>query len=704
VYGLRFPLPVLREREYADRRVAEHHFAANLPTMQEYAPELRLAWCIAINAIVFGAGYFFAARRMTASRSQAVLDAVLIGYGIQYASVGLPGMFGFLYPAVVTAVAIALAGLLVAASWRSTSRLTPRGLNPRSIAMIAIASFAGGMVLVYAHSQAVLPVFFNDALTYHFPAAVAWSQAHRITIFQTWFFNPANTYSPLAGSVFISWLMLPFDGDALARFVEVPALLAVGVGVYRLSRELGAAEIPAVLVAAAALLNRSLFLQCMMGKDDLFVVLFLLTAMVGMSRPRAGEPRGAVRAGLAIGLMLATKVTAALVLPTLLLAVDSPRWNLRRWAGMAATACVIAGPWYLRNWIIAGNPIFPLRVGHLFPGLFTTARSDELAAGGMRFVVGGSYSVPTVVAALLATVWISTFFVDRTWWKKPLTRAAVVGPLIGIVVFYFRSPFPEVRFITPLVAVLIALAGATVSRMGLKSAITAAAVIAIASLGTVEIWEHVNVVARDLAVPAVQVAGVATGLVVLAHWLSAPRRILVLYAPLLAAFAVVVFVYWAAYVRGYREVMFVDGSAYSRQYPDEFPLWKFVDAKIPANATVAYTNLYLVYPLIGPEQRRHLVYVPTRDGITTTASLPYLGDGLEGKPLVRAATAATIASPDAEGWLRRLDQSGATYLVVGLGDGVLPPELGIAIYSPARFRRVFASPSAVVFEVVQQAS
>jgi hypothetical protein len=309
--------------------------------------------------------------------------------------------------------------------------------------------------------------------------------------------------------------------------------------------------------------------------------------------------------------------------------------------------------------------------------------------------------VPVVVAVLMAAVWVATFFVDRTWWKKPLARAAVIGPLVGILVFYFRSPFPEVRFITPLVAVLIALAGATVCRMRSTWAIAAASVFAVASIATVEVPARAQEVAM-LAVHSAVWTLAVVGLIRLCSILSPARRVLLVCTPVLLTACAAVFTWWAAYVSGGVEVMFVDGSAYSDQYPAEFPLWKFVSEKVPPDATVAYTNLYLVYPLMGPEQRRHLLYVPTRDGITTIASLPYLGDGLQGRPLVQAATAATIANPDPSGWLKRLDQSGAAYLVVGLGDGVTPPELESASKNPARFRPVFRSNNAAVFELLPQ--
>jgi hypothetical protein len=522
--------------------------------MDDYALEFRLVWCVAINALVFGAGYFFASRRITASRSQTALDSALIGYAIQYAAVGLPGMVGLLYPAVVTAIAIAFSAVLIVFSIRRPPLATPFRFTPPALASLSTLTFAAVFVLAFAHSQASLPVYSNDALTYHFPAAVDWLQSHRITTFQPWFFNPANAYSPLAGSVFIAWLIVPFHGDAIARFVEVPALLAVSIGVYRLGRELGGTTVIAAILAAAAVLCRPLFLPCMMGKDDLFVVLFLIAGLVAMSTVRSAERFGTWRLGIAIGLLLAVKVTSLLVLPTLLLAVDRRRWRV--WLGATAVAAAVAGPWYLRTWIETGNPVFPLRVGPVFPGLFTTARSDDLAGpAGSRFIVGGAYSVPAVCACLLLVGWIAAMIFDRRGWRDPLKRAAVLGPVLGIAVFYFRSPFPEVRFILPLIAVLFALMAPVISRiLPSRWAISAAAAVALTSLCTVEIATQLDAVTM-LAVVAAAVTMLAAALTFLGSRLGPQGRVALLYAPLLLVTAGLVYVDWMPYVTGCREAL-----------------------------------------------------------------------------------------------------------------------------------------------------
>ena len=115
---------------------------------------------------------------------------------------------------------------------------------------------------------------------------------------------------------------------------------------------------------------------------------------------------------------------------------------------------------------------------------------------------------------------------------------------------------------------------------------------------------------------------------------------------------------WAPFCRHYPEQWTGDDTLWAAQYPLEQPLWATVNRLAPADATVAYTDLYLVYPLQGPELRRRILYVPTRCGVRTPADLPWLGDHLSGERLDAAADAATVADPDPVAWRSNLDRAG----------------------------------------------
>ncbi len=708
--------------------------------MPDFHAEQALLFFLLLNAAVFGSALVFASVCMTRYRSQALLDAVLLTCAVQYVSVGLPGMIGWMRMPAITATAVALSAVLLIASGPTAGRASarrwrarraearpaagnrsgvPRPIlkclpNPRLL-IPATAIFVTTFVVAFAHSQAYVPVSSNDALTYHFPAAVQWLQQGRIELFQTWFFNPANTYSPLAGSLLIVWLIAPFGNDVLARFVEVPALLCIGLALYRLCRVLGVRGSVASLIAAAGIVSRPIFLPCMMGKDDLFVAFFFIAALVALCPPdRRAIARG-LRLGIALGLLLATKYTALLCIPILLPAIPlRRRASVPRSTGVPpvvmggtpmlrsaliaiATASLLAGPWYLRNLLLTGNPLFPIRIFHLLPGLFTTVRSDEFRSfnAALAVLIGDSYNLPIPLAIVLGTAWVASICVAvRQREFRPALRAAVLGPPLGIAIFLLLSPFPEVRFVLPEFLLLFACGGVAIDRF-LRGDIAAMAVsttILALSLGTVfkpAFWQ----ITVGFCLSAIAVTGVA----MLTAWWAGRRRQRWLLAASAAAVLGFIFIYinWAAY-----DIDHANEKFYDIEYPQLNPLWQFVNEQLPADATLAYTNLYLIYPLQGPSLHRRLVYLPVRAGVNSIADLGWLGDHLSGERLITAANRVTVASPDRAAWLAKIARSGARYLVIGNGGTTVnPPEARFAGMDPQRFKLLYAGDGGWVYRI-----
>lgn len=682
-----------------------------MPRVSEYRDELSLLWCVLLNAAVCAAAFRFARRRMTRNSTQAVLDAALLAYAVQYASVCLPGVLGALGPGTITATALLLSALLWARSGGGTiDTRDDQPASPRSRWIVLIVwLFVIGYVLAFVHTQHILPVMSNDALTYHFPAAVQWLQSGRLGLFPTWFFNPANTYSPLAGSAFIAWLLAPFNNDVLARFVELPALLGIGLAVFLLGRLLRVELVPAGLVAAAVVVARPMLFPAIMGKDDLFVTLFFACALIGMTPARATEPLAALRMGVALGLLLATKYTAVFTLPILLLAIDGPwhagrRW--RWWAAVIAPIVLLAGPWYFRNFWLTRNPLFPIDISiggrHIFPGLFTPGRSAGLGTldGVARVLTGGNYGLPVSLALVLGAVWLTLLIVRRHLvLRDPLLRVVALGPVIGVALFVWKSPFPEVRFVLPCFLLLFVAVAPVCEAIAKRSPIRSG--IAAVVLG-VAWWTAFGDKERTLEFGTAGILLAAVGLV--AAWLAfrLPRRLrwAVVGGGAIAVGAGAAFVYWAGSVRTYEQSVFIAGSGWDLRYEQNRPLWKFIAEHMPRGSTLAYTNLYMVYPLQGMALDRRVVYAATREGVQSPADLAWLGERLAGEQLVPAVVRATLASPDRATWLQNLRRSSAEYLVIGKAGGVSdPPEIAFAEAEAKRFRKLFENEAGMVYAI-----
>ena len=461
------------------------------------------------------------------SWSAALLDAGLAVFAIQYVAVTLPGALGLLSAGSIAATALLLAGLLGAGGLMGARRADARRRRPAGRAIAnplapkrsspphagfgtqaggrldrirllrkqrapgdaaawGVAGFVALFIAGVVYRHRMLPPMGDDVLTYHLPAAAAWLAAGRITLLQTWDFNPANTFSPLAGSVLATWWIAPLGSDAAARFVQVPGVGLIFLAAYQLARLARAPRPAAALLAVAACCGRPILGQAVLAKDDVLLTAFVLTAVVALARRGRGWP---LRAGVAVGLMLATKYTAVLSLPILLLALrrhDARPRGLLAIAGVIALA--LAGPWYVRNLWLTGNPLYPLRLEMLgtplLPGPIATRVTPVLRSAGQtwRLFTGSFFSDSPMLLALLVAGWLAatatataatamatmaTAAATRTAvgngrfaptqssaGLRRLWRVVVLGVPLSVALFFLTSPYPETRFIDPAIALV----------------------------------------------------------------------------------------------------------------------------------------------------------------------------------------------------------------------------------------------------------
>ncbi len=731
--------------------------------------EIRFVFALLMNAAVLACAYAFARRWGGGGHLQATCDALLGAYVVQYLAVALPGVAGVLNLSTMTTVAAALcAALWLGARQVVTTTTTTDGADLPSerqsvptvpspfsrrpkgragaseatggarpdsqdatirpiradtslparerLAFVACALFVVGYVGAYGWTQRFTPPLSTDPLVYHLPAAVQWMQTGRLGLFDTWYWNPAATYSPATSSTFMAWLVVPLRSDVLVRYVQVAPLLMIFLLVARLARLLGCGLAVAGLVAVAAALCRPFFSQVLFAKDDLFVTAFFGAAVVALVGGNPRDRLGPWRAGLAMGMVLSSKYTILLACPLFLFLVDAPfraRWRARDWAVAAGLALALSVPWYVRTTWLTGNPLYPVDVKlfgrTIFAGMFTTERDASLrTASGVWAMLSATYhSMPLAPLAGLAAGWIGGIAgAGRAAWRDPLKRTCLVGVPLTLVLFRFASPHHEVRYVFPLFLLLFATAGWALERW-----VTARA----ARLGLAGLFAAVSVatsfeagLAAQVALLAATAAGVAIAGV--AGWAFHARlaarspetatRVLTLGGATAALVAALAFyTLWPDYRGTYRGTQ---GYIWAAFYPAHVDLWTHARDELPPDATIAFANTSFVYPLYDFDFTRRVVHAPVRRGLTRFLDVPRLGETIPGDDIVIAMTATQNADADRDTWLRNLDALGVEYLVVHKSElGTDPPELRMARAEPARFQVVFETGDGVIYRVAR---
>ncbi|HEX6781604.1 MAG TPA: hypothetical protein VF125_06175 [Solirubrobacterales bacterium] len=218
-------------------------------------------------------------------------------------------------------------------------------------------------------------VFNFDSLWYHLPFAVDMVQTHSVvgmhhvdTVFTNWFY-PQN--SELLHGVGI----LLTERDTLSLFLNLGWLAVAFLAAYCVGRPYGRGAVTAI--AAAILLECHTLVVRDPGaaKNDLMTAALLLASIAilvqawsssvpfssqATRRNRRMDRWALAAAGLAAGLAAGTRVTglamaAALTVAVVVLAPRGRRWAATGWWFVPALAG--GGFWYLRNLVVAGNPI-----------------------------------------------------------------------------------------------------------------------------------------------------------------------------------------------------------------------------------------------------------------------------------------------------------------------------------------------------------
>jgi hypothetical protein len=253
------------------------------------------------------------------------------------------------------------------------------------IAVIAIVVFHWAVTTKHALDRGI---FNFDSLWYHMPFAADMAQSHSVTgmdhvetVFTNWFY-PQNSELLHAVGILLT------GRDTLSLFLNF-GWLAVGfLAAWCIGRPYGRGSL--AVVAAAILLECHTLVVRDPGaaKNDLAAAALLLAAvavLVTAWNTRSGSKSpaefalsrdiddktqtqrgelpvgwGLAAAGLAMGLAAGTRVTvlamaAALSLAVVVLAPSGRRWAAAGWWFLPAL--LGGGYWYLRNLVVAGNPI-----------------------------------------------------------------------------------------------------------------------------------------------------------------------------------------------------------------------------------------------------------------------------------------------------------------------------------------------------------
>jgi len=571
--------------------------------------------------------------------------------------------------------------------------------------------------LKYAFHYRWAPVGLGpDDESYHLAAMAVWHRFGDLRMIKFAIGDTSTTFYPVGSEVW-SWVLLaPFrDSDVLARWAQLPFAVASLVATAAIGRRLGLPLRSALMAALLfAAIRRAFPVLAFTAGNDHSTGFFTLAAIDAVLALVAAPGAGvAVYAGAALGLLLGTKYIGLLFVPTilgvLLLAGIGRRWTsagderlpVRVLAGLAvlmAVAGAVAGGYtYLRNWVTAGNPIFPAPLslfGHsIFPGwpgadLESRQQGPEFQIDVWKFLLDrrdllGSFFPYTMLPAALAAPLLALGRRRGEWWRDALVLLLPVAFFLEFL--YLMGDHRDMRYFLPGVALAAVAFAWLVEQAGPRAAATLRILVLLVLTfhvarkldfgGTVSVVVALALIVLGwLAVrhgPAVSLR------LVLAWTRPAPRRWMMAGAAAALAALLLAALPLGALVNRYQDEKLLDR-------PPALALERMVG---PKGAAVAYVGLNKPYTFFGSRLQNDVRIVPRSRRLEDqyyewggTVDFPYEEAGY-----VR--------------WRRRLDNLDVEYVVVHRSPWE-DPERDWMEGRPRAFRLTFYDQETEVWRVV----
>lgn len=294
------------------------------------------------------------------------VEQVLFGLGIGGAALGYTvmglGWVGLLSPVWIALLGASLLGWqivrpqLLRFAWR-TLRVAlprPRGRFEWLLAGVAI------VCLVLGWFWALAPPYAFDALVYHLRQVRLYLATHSL------FITVDSVYAGFPGLLQMLFAFTQaLGGDSAPQLLHFTFLPSTILGTAALGRRLWQLELT---WPVAALLTTVPTISLVATWPYVDVALMFYTLLFFYALVLWLQDTGwhwLALAAILCGVAMEIKYTAlwyplaAAALMMLHLRRDGWRKTLLRWACFGGIAALVAAPWYVRNWMLTGNPIYP---------------------------------------------------------------------------------------------------------------------------------------------------------------------------------------------------------------------------------------------------------------------------------------------------------------------------------------------------------
>lgn len=535
------------------------------------------------------------------------------------------------------------------------------------IGTVVLVVFAGVVAFV---SALLKPSLGTDAVNYHLPDIAVWLRTGslwQIDQFQVSVFQ--NAY-PQNAELIAAWFVAPVGRDVFVNLGPVLQMALCVASIAAFAETLKVRRTTAVLIGVVGAFAPVIATANIgsVGSDLLPFACLMLSLTFWMRWRERPSTVDLVLGGLALGVTAGSKITALLYVAAFGVGWLAVLLRRRRWIdAFVVLPLVVIAPafiWYLRNLVVAGNPLWGFEFLGFPGGYFRAGTGDEWSI--LRYLVQRvPDSLATVVvgyAAGLFAIVPLLLFGAKSWWRglrgpgdmPDRARIAMFGivPLVVLLAMWaqqwtsgddgYNVPASGRYVVTTFVvwfvlAMAAALAGRNSQRWRVALLVAAVAQVAVTFLSPV-------LPTYRISMRAVAVGFVAALLV--AIWFAVRNRIAYRPDPVFVAVVVIVLVILALPLGA------------KQFWQNRYLRVEGLDPVLAAAAnwkdsTIAVAGLADTYPLYGDDLSNRVIWVG--DGAAQRPWSP--GSEAEWIAALQAACVDHLVVVDRpEGWLSQVDE------------------------------------------------
>lgn len=340
----------------------------------------------------------------------------------------------------------------------------------RNKTVLACLSLILGFVLVKSIFNLINPSFGWDSLNYHFTFPIEWLKSGSLINPPTICDDPTPTYYPIGGSLIYFWLIAPFRNLFIADLGQLPFFLLAFITSYSIARKFFLSKELSFYAAGLFVIIPNFIKQLEVGYADIIMTaLFLTTVNLLFILNKKFDLRYLVLSGLSLGLFLGTKTLsfAYSLAPVLffiyILFKNRSRPKLFFGYGFLFLSLTVlfGGYGYIRNFLVTGNPLFPLDFTVLgkviFEGVMPTStylvRWTAAGYNLMKLFFHEGMGIQLFLLIFPAAFIALPIALIR---KKKLSVALVyflILPLLIYLIFRYIIPQRWTRFLYPFLAI-----------------------------------------------------------------------------------------------------------------------------------------------------------------------------------------------------------------------------------------------------------